>query len=252
MKRQMLIVLLIISFVFSLFACETRDDNDQSETDQKDSIIEQKQEELPEEILTWLENMRQYFAAGVVDLQDDRYIIVNWGEKRTAGYEVTITDILKTNERLNVQVLFNEPEEKTAQIISYPFTVKKTKADERTVFFEAEGVEEFIPVVVGQQPVKPFIVESENIKIMDKDISEERILIKGLARVFEANINYTVKDVEENLLIESFTTAASGGPYWGSFTIEEKELPRTASLINIFSISAKDGSRENEVQLDIN
>ena len=85
---------------------------------------------------------------------------------------------------------------------------------------------------------------------MKYNFDNSKILIEGLARIFEANINYTVEDKNKNILKEGYITASSGAPDWGSFKIEI-ETPEDAYNINIFSRSMKDGSKQNQINLKL-
>lgn len=75
--------------------------------------------------------------------------------------------------------------------------------------------------------------------------------ISGEARVYEATIQYEVEDGHIQF-IKSFTTASTGAPDWGTFTIEvdipEEELPGYGVLMLIlYEESAEDGSRLHEL-----
>ncbi len=81
---------------------------------------------------------------------------------------------------------------------------------------------------------------------------EERIVVSGLARVFEATVQYEV-DAGNVILAEGFTTATEGGPGWGEFEIiiELEELVTGTAKIILYEESAKDGSRVNTLEIPI-
>ncbi len=254
--KKVLLLLLFCLFLITLPGCEQLLENQQD--DNQGGVIEeqdnnQEEEQYPQEIAFWLENMREYFVAGDIILNGERYIVINWGEKRTAGYQLSIENIEETDDQFVVTVLFVEPdeEEKVAQMLTYPHAVRQLEDLEKDVNFIAEGDEEYIPQVVGQQPIKPFVAENNNIKILNFSSEEDRVSVDGLARVFEANVNYSFEDEEGNELQEGYITAAMAGPYWGSFAIDIVDPPDGASIFKVYSISMKDGTVENLIEFDI-
>ncbi len=96
-----------------------------------------------------------------------------------------------------------------------------------------------------------YIAEAEQIKIKEMEQSENYIYLSGLARVFEATVNYALETAEGEVLKEGFTTATTGGLGWGEFVIEIEEFLDEADYLAVFNISAKDGSRENEIKLEL-
>ncbi|MCK8825577.1 protease complex subunit PrcB family protein [Fuchsiella alkaliacetigena] len=257
MKRVLTVFLILVFSLMALGACSEEEDISQAETDKENSVeIEQESSgedrvefEYPPEVEVWLANMRDYFVAGTVDTEEGRFLIVNWGQQPTAGYEVSIVDIREHKEELQVKVKFQKPEEMAAQVITYPYTVKKVSETEQRVNFIPQTVESYIPQVVGSQPTQSFAAASENIKIMDWEYKDQDLYLQGLARVFEANLNYEVLTEDAQVVDEGFVTAWTAGPDWGFFEIELSDIEAEASSISIFSVSMKDGSRENEIEI---
>lgn len=75
----------------------------------------------------------------------------------------------------------------------------------------------------------------------------------GEARIFEATLSYEIED-GHILYLEGFETSEKGAPEWGLFRIDidipENSLPTNGTLIlNLFELSAKDGSRVNELPI---
>ncbi|WP_209121323.1 Gmad2 immunoglobulin-like domain-containing protein [Alkalihalobacillus sp. BA299] len=81
---------------------------------------------------------------------------------------------------------------------------------------------------------------------------KDRIVVSGLARVFEGTILYEFED-GHYMLDEGFTTAASGAPEWGEFEIiiELDEVTSNSGRVILFEESAKDGSRINELKIPV-
>jgi hypothetical protein len=101
------------------------------------------------------------------------------------------------------------------------------------------------------------VIKSPNIVLYGPKAEEEiglPVEIKGIARVFENNLNVRVKDGQGNILVETFTTANSPdmGKY-GAFKINLNYAePKTETgTIEAFDYSAKDGSVENLTSVPI-
>mgnify|MGYP006297375685 CR=1 FL=1 len=262
MKKIVILILTFLIILFSLSGCETinnfrkeylniDDNNDEKNIGEDKNKIETRKD-YPQTVYIWLENMKKYFVAGDIKINQERYVIVNWGEKRSGGYEVKIQNIKEKEKEIEVIVLFQKPEkESNIQVITYPTAVKLIENPEKKITFVAKGAEEYIPVIRGKQPVTPFQSESENIKIMKYSLNNNQLIIEGLARIFEANINYNITNKDKKILKEGFITASTGAPDWGYFKIE-LETPENAHYINLFSRSMKDGSKENQIRLTLN
>jgi hypothetical protein len=82
---------------------------------------------------------------------------------------------------------------------------------------------------------------------------KDRIVVRGLARVYEATILYEFED-GHYILDEGFTTASNGAPEWGEFEIiiELDDAADYSGRVILFEESAKDGSRINELKIPVN
>lgn len=90
--------------------------------------------------------------------------------------------------------------------------------------------------------------------ILDTPIADDLIggelLISGEARVFENTVNYRLTDDDGNILAEGITTATPSdigefGPFEVRISYDE---PRTdTGMVEVFSVSAMDGSEINKV-----
>ncbi len=82
---------------------------------------------------------------------------------------------------------------------------------------------------------------------------KEKIIVKGLARVYEGTVLYEFED-GHNILNEGFTTATEGAPGWGKFEIiiklDEKVANDSGSVI-LYEESAEDGARMNELVIPV-
>ena len=75
--------------------------------------------------------------------------------------------------------------------------------------------------------------------------------IKGEARVNEANVRFVVTDGDKTLA-NSFVTASTGAPEWGSFSIDLKLDPSAKSpVLSLFEESAATGQRIHELNIPL-
>src|SRR5690606_31499083 len=70
--------------------------------------------------------------------------------------------------------------------------------------------------------------------------------LSGVARAFEANVLYQIKDAEERTVTsEKFFTASAGGPAFGTFNValafDQPPATETGTLL-VYTRSARDGS----------
>jgi LysM repeat protein len=100
-------------------------------------------------------------------------------------------------------------------------------------------------------PEGAVVAEDQNIKLTEVDQSETVITVSGLTRSFEASLNYALETENGKVLQEGFTTASIAGPHWGIFGIEVTDVPANADHLTIFTVSMKDGSRQDEVKIDL-
>jgi hypothetical protein len=84
-------------------------------------------------------------------------------------------------------------------------------------------------------------------------ITQDSIFITGKAIVFEAVLNWTLKDGDKEIK-SGYQTTSAGAPEWGKFEfglkIPEKESNSALRLV-LFEVSAKDGSRNYELTIPI-
>lgn len=81
---------------------------------------------------------------------------------------------------------------------------------------------------------------------------KDKIVVRGLARVFEATIQYEFED-GHYLFDKGFTTASEGAPGWGEFeiVIDLDKVPSGSARVILYEESAKDGSRLHELQIPV-
>jgi len=90
-------------------------------------------------------------------------------------------------------------------------------------------------------------------KVIIEKIASNKFRIQGEAQVFEANFNWVIED-GHNELKKGYEMTDAGAPEWGKFDFTiEAHKKRDNSTLNIilFEISAKDGSRQYELQIPL-
>lgn len=100
-----------------------------------------------------------------------------------------------------------------------------------------------------------YVLENDAFKIITpapNDEIDNEIVVRGLARVFEATIQYELED-GHYVLASGFTTASSGAPDWGEFeiTINVDFISSSTATLILYEESAKDGSRLHELVIPL-
>ncbi len=108
---------------------------------------------------------------------------------------------------------------------------------------------------VHEKASREFVLQNTAFRIYEPTPNTEvkdRIVIRGLARVYEGTILYEFED-GHYMLDEGFTTATAGAPEWGEFEIIIKldKVANNSGRVILFEESAKDGSRINELQIPV-
>jgi len=81
--------------------------------------------------------------------------------------------------------------------------------------------------------------------------SEDKFIVTGKAQVFEGVFQYVLYDGEKMLIQNHYQT--DGAPAWGEFelTFEKKLVFSNEVKLELFVFSAKDGSKENILEIPI-
>jgi len=95
------------------------------------------------------------------------------------------------------------------------------------------------------------IAKNNNIKILEFEKKYGVVYVSGVARIFEVTVNYALETKTGQVLKEGFTTASIGAPDWGKFEFQVTYIPEKASILAVFQISARDGSRQDEIKLKL-
>lgn len=104
----------------------TEQPNDSSKIGQKRLQLDRKNK-IPKQVLNMVHEHPEQEKTTIVEVNGEFWVIVTWGEQRTGGYHVKITDaFLETTENetslLTVYVRYNKPEPGSmlTQALTYP------------------------------------------------------------------------------------------------------------------------------------
>jgi len=76
--------------------------------------------------------------------------------------------------------------------------------------------------------------------------------VAGMAMVFEATVNYRLKNSEGKILAEGFAQAAAGAPEHGEFSFTIDFAAETGKgTLEVFEVSMKDGGEINKVSVPV-
>jgi germination protein M len=119
-----------------------------------------------------------------------------------------------------------------------------------TQFASADSVE----LVGGATYTRADFEEQTPLILVESPLAYEAVSsplrVTGTANTFEATFRYELKDSSGEVVDEHFVTATSGTGTRGTFDFTTKALEDVGSLV-VFELSAKDGSRVNEVEIPL-
>lgn len=254
MKRLLLLVM--VGFLVLLF-CGCTD----QPADHDNGLIpddqDLREDVLPEEISAWVEDSLTLFLGQTRIHNGKLYLLVTYGEKPTGGYLVEITDITERDDHLEVTINFTDPaeDEMVTQALTYPYELVVIDDPGLPVDFVATGSQEYLPTLYGLEYLPVGNYGSEWIRVfrpLPGDQVENSIIVEGIGNVFEGNIQYRLLDAGGIILAEGFTTAMMGD--WGFYSFELAAsglVSGSAILLELFTESAKDGSIENLVSIEL-
>ncbi|MGB9662469.1 MAG: Gmad2 immunoglobulin-like domain-containing protein [Moorellaceae bacterium] len=203
----------------------------------------------PKEVSDLIETMKTIEGGSWVIIGDQTFMVVSRGQKPTAGYGVTIKDVKTEGDRAVVYVLFTDPDKDSAvaEVITYPYAVQAIKGRFTEVEFqEVNRKIEYIARVIGLKD--QYLARGNgNIRLLSQQFYDSKIVITGIARVFEATVNYELQDAQGEVLQQGYTMAASGAPDWGFFQLELNNCPPATAKIKIYQVSPQDGSHQDVV-----
>ena len=116
---------------------------------------------------------------------------------------------------------------------------------------EPKGENPTTPNQPAQNKPEEKVYQNEVFKDVILTATENEMIVKGKAQVFEGVFQYALYDGEKVVKVSNYQT--SGAPVWGDFEIKfSKELIRSNhAKLELFVFSAKDGSKINTLEIPI-
>jgi hypothetical protein len=252
MRKGFLFVGLMI-MLLGLLGCQAS--SKPLEPDQRpNQVVDPSASDYPAEVRNWLNNMKPYQVAGVIERGGKTYFMVSGGEQRTGGHEVKISLVSSAGNQLTVQVDFIKPDGPATQALSYPYVVyvmDKSFDDDKDVVFVNSADNKRIPQIIGCQPTRPFLDSSNSIKIIEMDLEDNEVEVEGIARVKDGTVYYRFINGEGQTVSQGKVTAEAKAPDWGCFELDDLERPAGATHIELFWMDPQGQLREDIVRIPL-
>ena len=214
----------------------------------------------------WLDSYKSLFVGTTFKSQSRTLVLVSLGQVDTLGYEVEISRIVDGPTEVLVEVRLTYPEPGKPYLVhpNTPYVLTEIPTTKPIVFMPQDPALH-IPTLVGVPD--GFLPHGESYwleYVPDTMDSPERgnmrlgttfgqdnvpgtIVIEGLARVFEAYVEYDFLDKSGMPYGYGWVHAATAAPDWGYFRFEASPSLDNLSGIRVYSTSAKDGSIQDLV-----
>lgn len=135
MKR--LYLYLVISFLCMFcMGCDKQEGTTEKIRDLDFTVVAT--ENIPDELITVLDQEKGDVFYRTYSDGDFMYLCVGYGEQATGGYSITVNELYLTEENvcMDTTLVGPGPEEKLAEIKSYPYVVICTEYIDKPVVFE--------------------------------------------------------------------------------------------------------------------
>lgn len=136
MKRILGAIVVVLSMVLFIGGCSMEESSNEKLRDLEFTIVEQS--EIPEELLTMIEEKKgSEFKITYTD-NESLFICVGYGEQKTGGYSVAVNDLYLTSNAIFIDTNLIGPskDEKISEGLSYPYVVVKTENMDKSVVFK--------------------------------------------------------------------------------------------------------------------
>ena len=99
-------------------------------------IVEESQ--MPEGLMTLIEEKKQEAFKLVFDTEKDKYIVVGYGRQKTNGYSISVEELYITSNAvyINTNLIGPSKGEAISEVESFPYIVVKTEYLDKSVVFE--------------------------------------------------------------------------------------------------------------------
>jgi hypothetical protein len=213
---------------------------------------------LPDEIVNWIEYSKELPLVQEKVYDGKRYILITEGMKPTGGYSVEIKEMEIVGNELVVKVKSTSPGkgDYVTQAVTYPYDLVVVNNHLPLKFVDVDNKDRYFMGLIGMDEIdRPIVAASEWIKVFEpKPLANlnKTFKLAGIANVFEGTVCYELRTDTGDVVLDGFTTAAMGD--WAYF--EEKiqvpeEVEETEFTLELYSESAKDGSRIFKIEIPL-
>lgn len=130
-------VYLVMSFLMAMLAgCSGQEETAEKIRDLDFTVVAT--ENIPEELITLLEEKKAETFYQAYSDGDFMYLCVGYGEQATGGYSIVVNELYLTEENICMDTTLVGPgvEEETTESASYPYVVICTEYIDKPVVFE--------------------------------------------------------------------------------------------------------------------
>lgn len=201
--------------------------------------------DVPEAVRQWLERNVGQLGIYQETFGDETYVLFAWGTRRTGGYAVRVRDVSARDGVLRTVVELDEPDpgQPVTQAITKPYALIAVQPARH---YELE------PVFQGATFYK-----NEAFEILEPapfTLLEDRVRLRGRARVFEATFMVALDDGHLEVIKARPVMADQGAPEWGDFDVElrfEQRPHGPRGTLHVYEASAKDGQPVHQIMIPV-
>ena len=178
--RKFLIILTILSLVVISVGCNPVEENaDLTEPTEFDYEVIEEDALENEAAKEWYEENRENYGSYTHAIsEDEKYLLVSAGERRTGGYSLEIEGVNELSQMITLNIKLNEPssDDMVTQALTYPNMLVKITANESfevdpILNFDAEAAVESENEAMGYEGVEGIYVGQIDNNFIEVDLS---------------------------------------------------------------------------------
>ncbi|MHB8945774.1 MAG: Gmad2 immunoglobulin-like domain-containing protein [Bacillota bacterium] len=208
----------------------------------------------PPEVMAVYEAIKPVYLATAVATQDETFFLFSLGTQNKAGASVRITGVRTDGAKAVVTVEVKEATGAAVDAPYYPIAVETAKGKFTDVTFQRTDdyfVSQLLPDGGGRFPSSLYaLASSPSIRVTAVGRDLARVVVAGIARVFEGTVTWELRDSDGKSLAKGFVTTA-GAPSWGYFEVDVPNPPRDAVTMVVYWDSPKDGAVSEPVEVRV-
>jgi hypothetical protein len=212
-------------------------------------------DQVDQDIKTWVEASYNKEMVQVRTAGKHSYILITRGLKSTSGFDILVKSVKQHQDSTIVNVQYVDPPKGALLVeqMTYPYKLLKISDASIGHVTVKETTGRFIPHLKGLDYIPSRIqAETDNITVFKPVKEADGLVLKGAVRTFEGVLGYNGLNSENEVIKEDTILAEGAAPNWAYF--ELKLLPEELmelSSVQIYTLSAKDGSKHEIVTLPL-